>query len=265
MADEAALPEFLDPALDYLASVLPPQVYSITTSILYYAYALLASAFHAAVTIIKTPPAQWDAERLLPPIITLLASYLALLSFYRTTGWMIRTAFAFVKWGFILSTLGGLAGYILANANADGAGNGLGALGGGVLSTIGGVLLKFLDPNAQNNGRTGSRRAGAGPGSRTRSKTAGQRKQKQDRPKAWDSWDKQRDWQYQEGQNEGTDDANVQEVIGNLLGGLGKAAPGWWEAVKNGLDQMGKGKDAATENGEAGSSSRRKGKASKSR
>ena len=84
----------------------------------------------------------WDSQKILPPLITLLAAYLALVSFYRTTGWMIRTAFAFVKWGGIIATLAAGAGYFMANAG-QGQGDGVG-LAGGILPMVGNAVFGML-------------------------------------------------------------------------------------------------------------------------
>ena len=226
MADEAGLPEFFDPLLDYLSSVLPTQLYSLAASGLYYIYALLASAFHAAATIVKTPLATWDAERILPPVITLLAAYLALLSFYRTTGWMIRTAFAFAKWGFILSALSAAAGYFLANANLEGQeGAGVGHYGLGLVSSLGAMLWTALNGDGRKSPSTGQR--------------AHTRTQKQSRPKPWESWDQHRNWQYNEAAardgHDASQDGNIQEVVGKIIGSASKVMQesGWWETAKN--------------------------------
>ena len=233
MANEAVLPELLDPLLDYLSSNLPPQIYSVFESLLYYLYTLAASAVQAGVTIVKTPPASWDAQKILPPLITLLASYLALLSFYRTTGWMIRTAFAFVKWGFLLSALGAAAGYFLANANIGGDVGAIGAFGAGIVSSLGAMILAVLNGDSTNSASSASSKKST----RTR---AGQRQHKQ-KPNAWDSWDRHREWQYSEHAGQGAGQGEgVQEVIGNILGTAGKAVreSGWWEAAKAAVDEF---------------------------
>ena len=262
MAD-VALPALFDPVLDYLADHLPPQLYDTTETLLTHAYSLVSSLYTLARTLVANTPMAWDPQQILPPLITLLAAYLALYSFYRTAGWMIRTTLAFVKWGVILSTLGALAGYVLANANADG-GAGLGQFGGGLLPALGGMLLGLANPGAQDGGR--GARTGAAGRARTR---AGQRKAEKDRPKAWESWDKHRDWQYSEQQEQeqqyhqrtGADGAGVQQIIGNILGSAGQAIKdsGIWEKAKEAVDELGKGAQAQ-EQGEAGSSRRRRGK-----
>lgn len=253
---EDALPEFLDPLLDYLSSVLPPPLYSVVTTAFYYAFTLIESLIDLAVTLIKTSPSSWEADKILPPIITLLAAYLALLSFYRTTGWMIRTTFAFVKWGFILTTLGAAAGYFIANADVGGA-NGLGQFGSGILGSLGSMLLSMLSGDTQNTDAS----------RRTRAQSSRQRQES--RPKSWESWDRHREWQYsenarQEDEGQGT---NVQEVIGKILGSAGNAVreSGWWEAAKGAVNEFSKntqGEDRADTEREAGRGTKSSGRTS---
>ena len=148
---------------------------------------------------------------------------------------MIRTAFAFVKWGFILTTLGAAAGYILANGAGGAAGNGMSAFSGGLLPAIGGYVLDWLSGNASSDT------------SRSKSKTQTSRKtrqsksksQSQTRPNAWDSWDQHRDWQYRADVRDGRDPAaEVQRVVGEVLGAASKAVTesGWWEAAKGAVN-----------------------------
>lgn len=235
--ENAGLPELFDPLLDFLSDKLPPQLYDIAETLLTHTYSLATSLYVLVRTLISNSPFQLDAQQILPPLITLLAAYLALVSFYRTTGWMIRTAFAFAKWGFILSTLGAAAGYFLANANLDGAGNGLGAaLGGGLLPTLGGLLMGLFNPDQQNAGAR-NRRSHPRTSSGTRSGS-----QRKDRPKAYESWDKHKDWQYTEQayhQGGGADGANVQKIIGDI--GRAVKESGWWDAAKGVVDDFSKG------------------------
>ncbi|EKM57351.1 uncharacterized protein PHACADRAFT_255060 [Phanerochaete carnosa HHB-10118-sp] len=258
---DAVLPELFDPMLDYLADHLPPQLYDTVETLLTHTYSLFSSLFTLARTMISNSPVTWDIQQILPPLITLLAAYLALVSFYRTTSWMIRTAFAFAKWGFIITTLGGFAGYMLANANADG-GNGLAQFGNGLLPTLGGVLLGMFNPDAQNNAGRNQR---AGPTSRPRARTS-QRKKGQDRPKASESWDKHREWQYSEQQHhqaDGGDGANAQQIIGNIIGSAGKVLKdsGIWDKAREAAEGLSKSTKGQSEEG---SSKRRKGKGSES-
>lgn len=237
--DDAGLPALFDPLLDYLSAHLPPQLYDLTETLLTHAYTLLASLLTLARTLLARSP--FDAQQVLPPLITLLAAYLALVSFYRTTGWVLRTAFAFAKWGFVLSTLGAAAGYFLANADGPGGARGLGALGGGVLPAVGNVLLGLF--GGQGQGQGAARRTGAGAGRGARGRARGRT---QERPKAWDSWDKHRQWQYEEQYHAGGDEgANVQKIIGDIVGSAANAVreSGWWEAAKGAVEEMSKGKE----------------------
>ena len=156
MAD-TNLPAVFDPLLDYLSDLLPPTAYNIVESLFEHSWTLTRSLLALIVTLITSPSSLWDAEKILPPLITLLAAYLALVSFYRTTGWMIRTAFAFVKWGFILTTLGAAAGYILANGAGGAAGDGITAFRNGqIIPMIGGFLLGLLNRDGSNEARGSS-------------------------------------------------------------------------------------------------------------
>src|SRR5882762_8101257 len=114
------LPAFLDPLLDYLSSRLPPPLFSFLLSLLSHALALFTSLLNLIFTVVSTKPADWDAQTLLPPLITLLAAYLALVSIYRTTSWMVRTTVWMMKWGAILSALAAGAGWMMGNQYAGG-------------------------------------------------------------------------------------------------------------------------------------------------
>jgi hypothetical protein len=85
---ENGLPAFLDPVFDWLATKLPPQIVdSVLVPGLTHVYTLGHSLYDVAVYLTSSHPSTWDATKILPPLITLLGAYLAILSFYRTTGW----------------------------------------------------------------------------------------------------------------------------------------------------------------------------------
>lgn len=52
-----------------------------------------------------------SVQRLLPPLIMLVAVYLTLLSLYRTTTLLIRTTLFFVKWGGVIAIIAAAVGY----------------------------------------------------------------------------------------------------------------------------------------------------------
>lgn len=236
MADLDDLPAFLDPLLDYLAAILPPPIYTTFESLLGHAYTLLTSLLSLLLSLSRsliTDPGplqdkltRWwdslDATEILPPLITLLCAYLALVSFYRTSRWMISVAFAFVKWGVILTTLGTAAGYYLANAHVGGAQQpGGGVQRWGVVQAVGGLVNEFLDSQERRTRVQSSKRRGGGKA----------------RPKAYDSWDKHEEWQYTERtarddqENENNGWADVQKVVGGILAG---DAGGVWQRFLDG-------------------------------
>ncbi|KAF7321500.1 hypothetical protein MKEN_00670800 [Mycena kentingensis (nom. inval.)] len=205
------LPAFLDPLLSYLSDVLPHPAYSFLLSILSHVLALASALYTLLVSLLSTHPLQWDAQTVLPPLIALLTSYLAILSVYRTTTWMFRTSFFFLKWGTIFGSFIALASWILA----QGAGGGNALAGRGL---IGSLLLNML--NGEDKNAAGCQR------SRNKRKSRNQRKPP---PKAWDTWDKQREWQYQE-----NEDSPEEDVLGNLMSMAGDFVRdgGWWAPNK---------------------------------
>lgn len=250
-APEIHLPAFLEPIFDYLSSALPPPLYSALLTIFTHLWALITSLFTLVTLLISSTPSTWDAQTILPPLITLLMAYLALISFYRTTGWILRTGFWFAKWGSIFALLTAGAGYFMGNAHANGGQNGL-FDGRGLIPTIGGFVLDLINGQGQNAaGGNRQRRPYSHSNSQSTYSTSSRaRKSKpQERPKAWESWDRHHEWQYQE--NPGPDGADVQNVIGDILGAAGSVIreSGWWEAAKEFVDGLGKERDDGAQAG----------------
>jgi len=179
------LPPFLDPLLDYLEEKVPPPFFGILMNTLSHILAILSALFSLIQTIWDSSPSEWNAQTILPPLIALFTAYLALVSAWRTTSWMLRTGIWFAKWGTIISFLAAAAGWSMGNGGNN---DGLGALGG-LMGGAGGILGSLLAGQGGNAGR-GSDRAS--------------RKNKQERPKAWESFESHREWQYNE------DEANRQ-------------------------------------------------------
>ena len=128
--------------------------------------------------------------------------------------------------------------------------SGLGAFNanGGVLSMLGSALLGMLNQD-KNTPRSQSTR-------KPRPKTRSQTKQKtEERPKAWEGWDKHKDWQYN-ADAAARDDAaraneDVQEAVQKVAGFVQSAlGSGWWETVKKaaeGSGLLGTARDGAPE------------------
>jgi hypothetical protein len=100
--------DMLEPCLQFLQSVVPPQIYSLITTSFSYTLQLLNTSFNI---IVATSPLS-APNTLIPAILTILCAYLALSSLYRT----VMFAFWFVKWGIILSALFTFAGWINSGA-----------------------------------------------------------------------------------------------------------------------------------------------------
>lgn len=161
------LPEFLDLILDYISTVLPPPVYNIVEYLLSQVYTLLCSLLTLALSlsrsiindtgggnILQRLERWWDsldATEIIPPLVILLAAYLALMSFYRTSKWMISIVIAFVKWGSLLIILGTAAGWYLSNASVGGAEREGIARQWGVTRAVGELIDEFLDSQARKS------------------------------------------------------------------------------------------------------------------
>ncbi|KAJ7497105.1 hypothetical protein FB451DRAFT_1120299 [Mycena latifolia] len=231
------LPAFLDPLLVYLSDNLPAPVYSFLITLLSHLLALCTAFYALFLSLLSTHPLQWDAQTVLPPLIALLTSYLAIVSLYRTTSWMFRTSLWFMKWGTIVGGLVAVSSWLLLQQN----GNAL--AGRGVVAGIGSLVLNLLNGNGRNAaGRTRTQSGKQTKKSRTRQK----------RPKPWDSFDRHREWQFQEN-GEGANDGGVQDVLGNILDVAGQAVKesGWWEVAKGVFKGEG-------ESGESQSTSRKR-------
>ncbi|KAI1791316.1 hypothetical protein LXA43DRAFT_1012149 [Ganoderma leucocontextum] len=250
--DDAAIQNVLDYVFSFLSSVIPPPIYSIAATLITHSLSVFIALLNFVFALASAQ--NWDAQKVLPPLITLLAAYLALVSFYRTTGWMIRTAFWFVKWGGILAALSAGAGYFMANGGANGVGP---FNGGGLLSFFGNALLGLV-----SGGGSDGQSDRAGPSrSRTGAKAKKPTQKQKEKPKAWESWDKHRDWQYSPGAA-GRDDAarvseDVQEVVKKVTGLVHDTlGTGWWDAFKTTVE--GSGLVGTVDSDKDGSRSRRK-------
>ncbi|KAG1802640.1 uncharacterized protein HD556DRAFT_1331237 [Suillus plorans] len=211
------LPAFLDPLLSFLADQLPPPLYSFLLSFLSHSLALFTALLSLISSLISSKPWQWDAQTILPPLISFLAAYLALVSLYRTTSWMVRTSIWFIKWGTIFGALtAGLGWYMGQNA-------GIGSTS--IISSLAGFISDVLNEQTQTT-----------PGTSQSPKTRTQRKSN-DRPKSWESFEKHKQWQYQErdGNQEGND---AQKIMSNIAKAANRllAEGGWWDAARGIFD-----------------------------
>ncbi|KAF8813654.1 hypothetical protein BYT27DRAFT_7180405 [Phlegmacium glaucopus] len=199
----------LDPVLKYIAAYLPPPLYSVVIT-------LLSRSFTTATSIARLCnlllPTDWNVQAFLPAIITILAAYLALASLYRTTSLVLRTSFWLIKWGSIISILLAGASYYMGNNVAVG--------NRGIIPDIGRYMINLA------NGDHGS--AGAWQTAKLRQG----RKQKPQRPKAWESFARHREWQYQEANDGQVQGEQLVTIIADAADRILEKSE-WWAVVKN--------------------------------
>ncbi|KAG6866623.1 hypothetical protein C0991_000733 [Blastosporella zonata] len=209
------IPDVFNPILSYLADILPPPVYSIIMNVLSHLLAICSLFFNFIISRIPRNPLEWDAQTILPPLITLLLAYFAVVSFYRTTTWMLRTTIFFAKWGTVFAILMAGVGFLLGNGSTVGR-------YGGIVSGFGNFMLDVMNER-KNTG-------GSPPGSRTQSSRTGTRASDKRKPKPWDSYERHREYEAMQGDDAGT----AQKVFNDILGTASKAVKesGWWSVVK---------------------------------
>ncbi|KAG1760505.1 hypothetical protein EDD22DRAFT_74944 [Suillus occidentalis] len=229
------LPAFLDPLLSFLADQLPPPLYSFLLSFLSHSLALFTALISLISSLIASKPWQWDAQTVIPPLISVLAAYLALVSLYRTTSWMVRTSIWFIKWGTILGALtAGMGWYMGQNAGVGNA---------SIVSSLGGFIWDVLNGQAQST--PGTQRSSRSPRTRTQHKS-------NDRPRSWESFEKHKQWQYQE-RDENRDGNDAQKIMANIAKAANRllVEGGWWD-VARGIFDGPNSEDKATNSDKSG-------------
>ncbi|PPR02970.1 hypothetical protein CVT26_004915 [Gymnopilus dilepis] len=205
--DNVWQPALLDPILDFLSEHLPAPLYSLVIRALSHLLAALTSISLLGLTLLSN---SWNVQALLPPIVTILAAYLALASVYRTTTWMARTMFWFLKWGSLFGILMAGAGYFMGNA-----GNAVGNQG--AVSMLAGLVANLFDDNSRTQGRRRPRQT------RTRTK----------RPRAWDSFEVHKEWQYQQEDEQRDQAPDLQKLMNMFAGAAGQVLQGnWWSSAR---------------------------------
>lgn len=208
----ATLPEFLGSLLSYLSDVLPPPLYSFLIDLVSHCLAFITALVTLFSSLLSTHPSHWDAQNVLPPLITVVVAYLGLVAFYRTTSWMFRTTIWFIKWGAILGVLAAGAGWVAGHS-----GSGVGAYS--ALSEIGRFLVGTVTRSVENeSGSSRSRSQRTNPGSSPK------------KPKAWESFQRHREWRYQVHHEGRAQDPDTRELMNDIFNAAGKVLKesGWW-------------------------------------
>ncbi|KAI9456299.1 hypothetical protein F5148DRAFT_1017662 [Russula earlei] len=206
------LPPFLAPLFSYISSCLPPPVHNALLVLLTHGLAFFGALIGLGAALISSKPSDWDAQKVIPPLITLLAAYLALASAVRTATWFVRTATWLVKWGIVAAATSVALAWLL------GTGDG----GSGVVPS----LIAMVSDVLSGRGQDAAANASGGGSQRARS-----------RPQAWDSFDKHWEWQFEEQQWNAADSTSaatqVQQFVANAL----DAASGSWLSLARGALQ----------------------------
>ncbi|KAG6886261.1 hypothetical protein C0993_006671 [Termitomyces sp. T159_Od127] len=205
--------------LSYLANTLPPPLYSFVINAFSHVLTLSYATFDLISTLISKNPLEWDLQTVLPPLITLFAAYFALLSFYRTTTWLLRMSIFFVKWGTLFGIIIACAAWFTGNQSTLGRYS-------GVVSTLGNFILDAAnDPKHKHTGHSpsGSRKQKARP-----------QEFEKPKPGIWDSFERHREWQHKQTQ-EDVAAADAQRIIDGIIGNAGNLVRenGWWKVVKD--------------------------------
>lgn len=207
------LPAFLDPLLNFLEEHVPPELYSFTTLFLSHTLALLTAFISLVSSLIASKPWEWDAQTIIPPLISLFAAYLALVSLYRTTSWLFRTSFWFIKWGTIIGALAVGVGWYMGNQGNNG--------GGGDLFSSLGAVLGALNGNGGGGGDAGARFPKTTPRSTEHHR------------KPWESFANQ--WQYREGPPTNAPNSDAQRTMSEIVATANRILmeSGWWDVAKS--------------------------------
>jgi hypothetical protein len=190
------VPQFLNPIFSYISSCLPPPVSSALLTLMAHGLAFISALLGLGTALISSKPSDWDAQKIIPPLITLLAAYLALASAVRTATWFVRTTAWLVKWGVIAAAVSAVLAWSL------GAGSG----GGVIVPSLVAMVSDML------SGRWKDAFAGGSRSNYQRSSP---------RPHAWDSFEQHWEWQFEEEQwnaaNPASPAAHVQQFVADAL------------------------------------------------
>ena len=165
------------PLLKFIAAYLPASLYPPLVTLLSHLFATAAVVSRLWDSLFSQNPTDW-IQAYLPAVISILAVYLALASLYRTTSWVLRTSFWFIKWGTIISILLAGASYYI--------GNDIAVENQNIIPDIGRYVINM---------------ANGDQGSADRRKFKSRQKTKQ-KPKVWESFERLHEWQYQDAEVE---------------------------------------------------------------
>ncbi len=203
--------DLLGASLDYLADRLPTPVYHAFIALVSRSLGFLSSFLSSFLILVD--PSHWNPQEILPPLVTLLCAYLALLTIYRTTTWAFRTIFWFCKWGLILSVIFTGVGWYLQKSVG-----GLGPVDS--FRAVLDVINSRISQTASGMQSTPMH----SPDSK---------------PRVWDSFESRRRWQ-ETGQPDAKVEVDFEHLIRSVFGpaaGLLQQGEQWLEVAKSIVDE----------------------------
>jgi len=184
-----------DVLLDFLEDTLPPAIYDTISTLLEYlltVFTSLNSGFAYFLRSAGGDPSNGQGgyseaiQAFLPPVLSVIAIYFAVLSVYHTAASFVRTTVWLVKWGIILGVIAAGTGFFAGR----GAGDGI-ALQDLNLSNVVRLASQLLPDPSANIERAERRRAARAAGNRdARLRRAGQRPSVFDSFAEHDAWKK---------------------------------------------------------------------------
>jgi hypothetical protein len=216
-------------------------VYNALLTLVAHALALFSALIGLGSALISSKPSDWDAQKIIPPLITLLAAYLALASAVRTATWFVRTTAWLVKWGIMAAAASAAAAWLF----------GLSANGGivpGLAATVLDMLYGPESPQDRDATPVTGGGGGGGGGSSSRQRPV------RPRPQAWDSFDQHWEWQFEEQQWNAADPvspaAHVQQFVANALD-RAREGSSWMSIARTALQSFSAQEQTGEDDGES--------------
>src|SRR6266404_4915982 len=147
----SVFPNLLEPLLSYISSCLPPPIYNALLTLVAHGLAFISALISLGTALISSRPSDWDVQKIVPPLITFLAAYLALSSAVRTATWFVRTTTWLIKWGIITAAVSAATTWVFVGSNGS----------GGIVPRVAGTVLDMLYGQGQDATRATRQRGRA--------------------------------------------------------------------------------------------------------
>jgi len=245
--DEYGLPAFLDPVFDWLAVKLSPGIVdNVIIPGLTHTVAFSRSLYDVLLHLMSSRPATWDVEKILPPLITLFGAYLALLSFYRTTSWMLRTTVWFMKWGTMFGALMGGIGYLAGQEGGGDLVQGIRNLASsgatGMAKSVGAAVWEMINTPGNENQSGGRRtRKKTSTTSASDRKTRPGTQSSKDKNGGKNTKGKSKSDSYEDNRGPMSGGQDAQKIMGQIVGFAEKM--GWMGAIRDAVGNTGQRSD----------------------